>query len=149
MTIEFDIVQFREMYTQFSDTNLFPDTALNNYWDVATCFVSDNDCGYLNGKCRQTAINLMTAHLLALSLIQNRGKVTGLMQSATISMVTVSLTPPPIPNQWQWWLNQTSYGQQLLALLQGAAAGGMFIGGSPERFGFRQFGGYFGPCQLR
>jgi hypothetical protein len=142
--IELDIVQFRTNYPQFSDVGSFPDMTIENFWNMATCSVSSKNYGYLSGNCRQMAINLMAAHLLALSLIQNQGKVTGLMQSATISMVSISLTPPPTPNQWQWWLNQTSYGQQLLALLQSASVGGMSIGGSPERYGFRQFAGRFG-----
>jgi len=63
---------------------------------------------------------------LALSAKANSGDVAGVVTAATIDKISVTLMPPPGLNQWQWWLNQTPYGQQLLALLQIAAAGGRF-----------------------
>ena len=73
------------------------------------------------------ALNFMTAHLVYLNQIANSGQNTALMQGATIDKVSVQLTPPPEAGQWQWWLNQSPYGQSLLALLQVASVGGFYI----------------------
>jgi hypothetical protein len=58
------------------------------------------------------------------------------MQTANIDKVNVSLTPPPLKNQWQWWLSISPWGQQLWALLQVNSVGGHYIGGSPVLSGF-------------
>lgn len=138
----FDVALFREQFPAFANATTFPTPQLQMYWDMATCYISDNaDYGWLQGTCRQLALNFMTAHLTALSVIIAGGQVPGLMQNATIDKVSVSLTPPPIPNQWQWWLNLTPYGQQLLALLEARSVGGDYIGGLPELSSFRKVGG--------
>ncbi len=144
----FDVTQFRIDYPQFSDDVKFPDATLQMYWDWATCYISDRDYGFLHGRCRFHAINLMTAHLAALSVVIAQGnysQIPGIVQSATINKISVSLTPPPLENQWQWWLSLTPYGQQLLALLQVQSVGGFMIGGAPVRSAFRnQSGGFMG-----
>ena len=145
-TLTFDVVAFRLAFPAFADELLYPTPTLQGYWDAATCYISDQDYGYLNGVCRERAINLMTAHLTALSNIiaeNNYKGMPGLAQSATIDKVSVSLTPPPAKNQWQWWLSLTPYGQQLFALLFVKGAGGMYIGGLPETSAFRRVGGVF------
>jgi hypothetical protein len=53
------------------------------------------------------------------------------------------MQPPPETNQWQWWLSLSPWGQQLLALLLVKSAGGFYIGGFPERQGFRKAYGLF------
>lgn len=87
-------------------------------------------------------LNMMVAHLLALSTqIGNTPaapKTPGLKQSATIDKISISLTPPPFKNQWQWWLSLTPYGQQLFALLQIATTGGAYYGGFPNRDSLRR-----------
>lgn len=65
------------------------------------------------------------------------------MNSATIDKVTIGVTPPPFPNQWQWWLSTTVYGANLLALLQANSVGGFYIGGWPQTSSFRNAGGVF------
>lgn len=139
----FNIPAFRISYPAFASDTTFPDVTLQAYWDSATCYISDTDYGYLSGDCRYKAITLMTAHLTALSVLIAKGQVPGLVQSATIDKIAISLTPPPVKNQWQWWLSLTPYGQQLLALLHVAAVGGLFVGGLPERAAFRKVGGVF------
>lgn len=141
--ITFDVAIFREQFPAFANETTFPDAMLQMYWDMATCYISDYNCGWLYGDCRRLAIDLMTAHLTALSVLIAAGQTPGLVQSATIDKVSVSLTPPPIPNQWQWWLALTPYGQQLLALLQVKSVGGFYIGGLPEGGAFRKVGGIF------
>lgn len=94
--------------------------------------ISNNtaSCG-LNIPQRTRAINLMTAHLAVLNTQAASGQQAGFVQGATIDKISVQITPPPETNQWQWWLNQTAYGQQYLALMQIASVGGFFVGGWP------------------
>lgn len=141
--LTFDIVQFRATYPEFTDPP-YTDAMLQQCWDTATCYISDKDCGKMTGKCRQTALNLMTAHLCLISnQASSGGGVSNLSQSATIDKVSVSVTPPPLRNQWQWWLSTTVYGQQLFALLQAKAVGGFYSPGLPETSAFRRVGGVF------
>jgi hypothetical protein len=50
---------------------------------------------------------------------------------------------PPAANAWQYWLNTSPYGMQLLALLQAKGVGGLYVGGLPERDAFRKVYGVF------
>lgn len=143
--LTFDVASFRLQFPAFADPVVFPDARLQMYWDMATAYVSDvGNYGWLQGTQRQLVLNMMTAHLTALSVIVAAGEVPGVVTSATIDKITVTLQAPPEPNQWQWWLNQTPYGQQMLALLKVLSAGGFYIGGSPQRAAFRNVGGFFG-----
>lgn len=134
-TIYYDGVAFRALFPLYKDINAFPDPALQIYWNTATAYISNQTCGWnvnaLKPAQQVLALNLMTAHLLFLGQQINAGQTTGLVQGATIDKVTVTLTPPPEVNQWQWWLNQSPYGQQLLAILQIGSVGGFFFGGFP------------------
>jgi len=140
MAIEFDLNAFRAAFPAFIDT---PPATLSMYWDFATDFISNEiQCGTkLSVQTRY--INLMTAHLAGLSCMQSAGDTPGVVIGATIDKISVTLQPPPERNEWQFWLNQTPYGRQLLALLQVQSAGGFYVGGAPERMGFRGFGGGF------
>lgn len=142
-TITFDIAEFRERFPEFEDDTKYPDAVLQKYWDMATCYISDEDYGCLSGTCRNLAIELMTAHLTNIGEGTAIGEAPVFVNSSTVDKVSVSVTPPPQKDQYEWWLNLTSYGQQLLALLKTKAVGGCYIGGSPERAAFRQVGGYF------
>lgn len=137
----FDVALFRQAYPEFASQAQYPDIVLRMYWDTGTNFISDQNYGSLKDAGRNTALNLMTAHLTKLASIANAGSTVGLEQSATIGSVSVSLTPPPLKNQWQWWLSTTPYGQQLFALLQMASVGGFYVGGRPETLAFRKVGG--------
>lgn len=146
MTITLNISTFRALYPQFASGTAFPDAALLAQFDLATGYVSPEVSGDLSEAVRTQALNLMTAHLLALGVIiaQNgyQGQV-GVVQSATIDGVAVTLQPPPVRGQWRWWLNATPYGAQLVALLEMQSAGGFFVGGMPERSAFRKVAGVF------
>lgn len=141
--ITFNVTAFRAMFPAFANAITYPDLRLQSYWDMGTCYISDLDYGWLQGACRTSALNLMCAHLVALSDIIASGETPGLVNSAGTDKVSVSLTPPPVKNQWQWWLNLTPYGAQLLALLTMQSAGGFYIGGLPEKSAFRKVGGIF------
>lgn len=141
--IDFDVTQFRDAFPAFADENLYPDSTLQMYWDTATCYISNEDYGCLSGDCRRQAINLMTAHLSTISTMIQSGDTPGQVQSASVDKVSVSLTPPPNKDQYDWWLGLTPYGAQLLALLASKIAGGFYIGGRPEKSAFRKVGGNF------
>jgi hypothetical protein len=141
-TYTFDIAAFRISYPAFANVTDYPNVTLQMYFDTATCFIANKNYGYLAGDCRYLALTLMTAHLAAIATAVNSGDMTGIVQSATIDKVTLTLVPPPTKNQLQWWLNLTTYGQQLYTLLQIKAVGGFFIGGGCVRGAFRG-GGVF------
>lgn len=65
----------------------------------------------------------------------------GVLTSANEGSVSVSFAPPPSRSAWQYWLNQTPYGQQFLALFSSLVLGGFYIGGLPESQAFRKTGG--------
>jgi hypothetical protein len=144
--IVFDVAAFRSAFPVFSDATAFPPALLQGYWNDATCIISANtNCGILlKGACRERSLYLLTAHLAALGVVIASGQTTGVMTQATIDKVSITMQAPPTKTAFQWWLTQTPYGQQLLALLQAKSAGGFVIGGLPERYGFRKVGGTFG-----
>ena len=130
--LTFDETLFRAQVPQYANPVTYPNVLLQSYWDLAINYISNvGNYGSLQGNAREYAIDLMVAHLIYLAGLIAAGQVPGLMQNATIDKVTVGLTPPPLKNQFQWWLSLTPYGQQLLALLQVSSVGGFYIGGSP------------------
>jgi hypothetical protein len=138
--ISFDKEAFITAFPVFKN---IPPPDLELYWDFASQFISDTiqACTKLSVQTRY--LQLMTAHLLQLNSNIEDGNTPGVVIGATIDKVSVQIQPPPEKNQWQYWLNQTPYGQQLLALLQVQSVGGFYIGGSPERLAFRGPGGFY------
>ena len=141
-TIQFNSANFRALFSAFANTTQYPDTLLQLLWNNATSYITNQtSCGWYSGlnlNQQTLALNYMTAHLLALSAQITAGDTPGIVTAATIDKISVTLQPPPETNQWQYWLNQTPYGQQLLSLLQIAAAGGRFYGGAPVFTAFRR-----------
>lgn len=138
--IVFDPADFKAAFPAFANT---ANPTLEMNFDFATDILSDTaGCG-VTDKIQTRYLYLMTAHLTQLSVLIAAGEIGQIVNGASIDKVSVTLQPPPERNQWQWWLNQTAYGQQLLSILQAQNAGGFFIGGTPERAGFRGFGGRF------
>jgi hypothetical protein len=133
-------------FALYANPALYPQALLQAWWNNAINIISDNPyCGNIQGDQRYYAIELMLAHLMFLQNLNAQGQVPGLMQNATIDKVSVALTPPPLPNQWQWWMNLSPYGQQLLAMLKVNSVGGDYIGGSAPRAGFNGFSGGIWP----
>lgn len=138
----FDYSQFVALFPAYANPNQYPEMAIQAYWNSATNYISDvGNFGSLQDGSRQYAINLMTAHLMYIAGLIAAGIVPYLMQNSTIDKVTVGLTPPPLKNQFQWWLMVSPYGQQLFALLQVNSVGGFYIGGSAPRTAFGYQGG--------
>lgn len=139
-----NISAFRGAFPAFADPTKFPDVMLNAYYANAGLYIDQNDnCSGLNGATLDFALQLMTAHLLYSFTLIAAGQTSVVVQGATIDKVTVSLTPPPVKNMWQWWLATSPYGLQLQALLSVRSVGGWAIGGNPERMAFRKVGGFF------
>lgn len=137
--IPFNVTVFRTLFPAFANTTTFPDVFLQAYWDVAGAYISNNSsCSGMTFAQQTLALNLMTAHLVYLSTLIAGGENPGIELSATIDKISVSNMPPPAPNQWQYWLQTSPYGAQLLALLQIAAAGGRMINGYPVFNSFRR-----------
>lgn len=146
--LTFDYALFVLQFPDYNNPGRYPEVLLQTYWDIAINYMSNvGNYGSLQGSMRQYALNLLVAHLVYLSLIigtgdpNTRSQVPGLVQSATIDKVSVTLTPPPIPNQFQWWLGLTPWGQSLLALLQMNSVGGFYIGGKGAVAAFGYQGG--------
>lgn len=143
--IDFDADLFRAQFP-----NQFPnppntDEILELYWDIAICYISNNAAGRLTEDCRRQAINLMTAHLIQIADNATSGQQSGFVESASIDKISVKVQTFQNKNQFQWFLNQTPYGQQLYAMLFLATVGGFMAGAFNELGSFRRAGGVFSP----
>ena len=120
---------FISKFPEFLNTD---ESTIITMLDRAVCFIKV----YLGClcECRQLAIFLLTAHLLSLqNAINNGDSAGGLQASATIDKISVSVIPPPSTDSFEYWLNQSTYGQQLLALIELNVPTPMYFGGSFER----------------
>ena len=144
--IVLDVAKFRDQFSEFCNGAEYPDAKIQSAWDQATCYVSDRNYGWINGRKREQVLLYLTAHILKIGKIIGEGDTPGVVSSATIDKVSVTLEPPPVGDAWDWWLQTTPYGGQMLALLQALSVGGMYTGGSPELAAFRGVGGRFGGC---
>ena len=129
----FELSVFRELYPQFEAVS---DAAVTAAAAQANCYI-DSTCA---DDC---AIYLMVAHLLQLAANIAAGTPSGQITSASIDKVPVTVAQAPGTDSYRYWLNGTPYGQQLLALLARCSAGGLYVGGLPERAAFRSVGGVF------
>jgi hypothetical protein len=151
-TIVLDLPLFRVMFPMFADTKAYPDALIAMFYGVAGNFISTVDCpcNILNGESLQYALYCMTAHLMYLTYPPGGtddgmgvGGGGGFVTSASIGEVSVSVAQPPMKDGWEFWLGQSPFGQQLWALLSLKSVGGLYVGGLPERTGFRKVGGVF------
>ena len=133
----FNLAAFRALYPQFDTV---ADATVLAVADQALCFVSDTGC-----ECDDTAWFLMVAHLLQIQTAAAAGgSGSGPVASATVGGVSVSFQAPPYgTSAYKFWLLSTPYGSQLAAMLARCSAGGLYVGGSPERAAFRRAGGSF------
>lgn len=133
--IQYNDANFRALFPAFANTVTYPLSTLSLYWGVATSYISTYpQCEAFTLPQQTLALNQMTAHVLQLNTLAGKGKQSGIVTASGIGAVNVTLQPPPEVNQWQWWLNQTSYGQQFLALAEMATVGGFYIAdGVPAR----------------
>lgn len=141
-TIYYNDANFRALFPAYASPTLYMTSAIQLWWNSSTAYLSDKYCGPRWGAltlAQQTlALNYMTAHLLYINSQAGMNQDTGLITAASIDKISVSIQPPPELNQWQWWLNQSPYGKQLLALLQIATVGGRFFNPVPTFTAFRR-----------
>lgn len=134
--IQYNDTTFRSLFLAFANQEMFPQASLSLYWGIATNYISKYPqyCGGSNLEQQTLMLNQMTAHLVQLNSMAGSGQQAGIVTAASVGAVSVTVQPPPEVNQWQWWLNQTPYGQQLLALLEVLSVGGYYIAdGVPAR----------------
>lgn len=137
--IEFNAEKFRSQFPELATI-----AAPQAWWNAATNIISNNSYGLLACCSREQALYLMTAHLVQISNLVANGQQPGIVTDAQIDKIRVATMPPPVGNQWQWWLSQTPYGAQLLALLQVKSVGGFYIpSGPPEINSIRKAYGVF------
>lgn len=141
MSASFVAATFRAQFPEFSNSTTYPDATLSGYWVMGESFITNADGYMLKGQTLQMALDLMAAHLAKSFTMINQGQTTAIVSGSSEGSVSVSLTPPPVKNAWQWWLSTTPYGAQLRALLQVVTAGGFYVGGSLERASFRKAAG--------
>ena len=126
---------FRARIPAFADTTKYPDVVIENMIETATCYVVSKNIGPLRDNFRVQAICLMAAHLLTLRdrMAQggNAGAV-GAVASSSVGNVSISMVQPPNQNQYEYWMNLTGYGAELLRLLAIFGNGGIYWGGSYE-----------------
>lgn len=128
----FDEAAFRAQVPQYADPTTYPTAVLQQFWDNAINFITNwygTSTWPTEDKLR-FAINLMTAHLVYTSWLLQQGITPGVEVSSSVGQTSVSLEPPPLKTQWQYWLQTTPYGMQLLALFQVRTVGGFYFGGN-------------------
>lgn len=135
-----DIPLFRKRFPFFESEIMWPDEAIMTQYEQVGCYLNPwcQDCSELMEQ-------LMTAHLL---VINGSGVVpgvthTGTVTSASVGGVSVGLSAPTDSSSFKAWLGKTPFGEQLLAIMRKQVAGGLYVGGLPERRAFRKFGGRF------
>ena len=133
-----DVTAFRASYPAFAAEASFSTPTLQAYFNTAGLYLANDNYGQIRDDSRYTALTLMTAHLAALSVLIASGETPAVATAGSVDK------PPPAKSQFQWWLSTTPYGQQLLAMLQMRSAGGLYVGGSHTRGGFRGNAGYGG-----
>lgn len=138
-----DVAKFRELYPEFADPTQYPDAQIVGVFELAECWLGD----YLDGcPCQDNLYYLLAAHLLfERTAIASGSWSGGQVSSSSVGGVSVSIATAPPRSAWQAWLSGSPYGLQLMALLRVRAGGGRYVGGSPERAGFRKIGGRFRP----
>jgi hypothetical protein len=128
------VERFRADFTEFADETKHTEPSLSNAIKRASSFISRQNSIYFYDDNRLLALELMAAHIQTISLSLGQGNTQGgVVGASTVGSVSVTLIPPPIKRQFDFWMNQTGYGQQYLALMQAHSPAGMFLGGSFQR----------------
>lgn len=130
--------QFRTAFPAFADPTAYPQSTLSMYFDTSGLYVANSNFGFLAAAgATLHCLYLLTAHLAQLGTQIAAGNSGGVIINATIDKITVGLQEAVLHNQWQYWLQSTPYGMQLLALLQVQSVGGFYVPGGIGRSGFR------------
>src|SRR3982751_4679447 len=99
LVIPLNITDFRALFSAFQNNAAYPDGTIDLYWRMSTNYVSDRQytwcvAGWRSAGQQTLAIQLMTAHLLAINDIIQNGDTPGVATGATIDKISVTLQPP-------------------------------------------------------
>lgn len=131
--IKVTVQGMRMQLPYFADVDKYPDEVLSLDLENAQNYISPLNLGPLKNNSRAYAIYLMAGHLQLLRDRLSAGNTgTGLQTGASVDRVSVTLTPPPFKDQFDYWLNLTPFGAELLFLLSTVTGVGWYIGGSNE-----------------
>ena len=136
-SIVFDIAEFRIKYPVFDSIS---DSVVLRAFDSAEMFISNNTSCYLTESRLKYVLYLMTAHILQIGIdsSSNGGGSAGIVSSASIDKISVSFEARINKTAFQYFLNKTIYGEEILALFSLWSAGGYYIGGSNATLGFKR-----------
>jgi hypothetical protein len=136
-SIVFDINDFRIKYPIFDSIS---DSVVLRAFDSAEMFISNNNSCYLNENRLKYVLYLMTAHILQIGIdtASNNGGTAGIVSSASIDKISVSFEARISKSAFQYFLNKTIYGEEILALFSLWSAGGYYVGGSNATLGFKR-----------
>lgn len=136
-SIVFDIAEFRTQYPIFDTIS---DAVVLRAFASAEMFISNNTSDYLTEVKLKFVLYLMTAHILQIGVesAANGGGSAGIVSSTSIDKISVSFETRISKSAFQYFLNKTIYGEQILVLFSQLAAGGFYIGGSTATLGFRK-----------
>lgn len=143
----FDRDIFFSTFPEFKDKTLYPAELVESAGKRSRFYVTYEQAAHLDGEERKYVRALMTAHLIVLTCRnrQNAGNGgtqggtdgggvggavgavggSGIISSASVGGVSVSMSVPDSQNPWAYWLNQTQYGQEILAFLGNACPAGI------------------------
>lgn len=143
---QFDVDKFRKTFPAFANPLMYPPDGIMAASELASCYISVSSNYWRCADCQQLIWVLITAHLLQINGTSGMPGVgySGLLTNATVGSVSVGFSASSVDKPaLVAWLGKTPYGEQLLALFARLTAGGLYIGGSHERRGFRKYGGRF------
>jgi hypothetical protein len=136
-TVTLNLTSFRDRFKAFNNVVTYTDATIQTTWDTSIIYVSDVTNNCFTATKLELALQQMTAHLLTVSdKLTTSKKSMGTVTSSSIDKVSVTLAAPKNSDEWEFWLNQTPYGQQLLALLNTVCVGGFYFGGDGPRLGY-------------
>jgi hypothetical protein len=130
------IVSLTEFYSEYPEFNVEEyKTICPVAFRQAKTFISIKNSCRLADERRKMAIYLLTAHLSVLMYKNQTGQAGqgGLVASAGVGEVNISYVQIPSMDMWSYWLAQTPYGLELLALFETLTAVPFYVGGSLER----------------
>lgn len=128
--------EFRSRFPAFSDETKYNEDLVQTQLYMAQLYISPEPNCMMKECLQKQAIYLMTAHLLEINgnIANGNGGSMGVGQvaSASVGGVSVSKAIPKNKTDFEYWLNMTPYGMQLLALLDMLSVVGLYIGGQKE-----------------
>lgn len=134
----FPLDDFLALFSEFADSK-YPRAKVQGFGLRAMMHITPKVEGMpLKDESRQYALFLMTGHLIALEDLSGDAEdgngISGTPFKATIGSVQIESTKPNSfqSDDWNYWLNLTKYGRELLAFLDVQAPCGVFLNGPKD-----------------